>query len=70
MKLAELYSAAPNFASSNNYSDESGEMGLDIPSESRDHLSDEELSQLRRSSRIRKTPDYLATNEIERVPYS
>ena len=42
MKLAELYSAVPNLDSSSN-SNASDEIDIDSSSESRDHLSDEEL---------------------------
>ena len=71
VKLAELYPAATNFVSSN-HSDSSGDIDIinDSSLEPRDITLNEGSPQLRRSARIRNTPDYLATSDIQRIPSS
>ena len=68
MKLTEIYPAAANFRTANVEDRTNGITVNNEMSENENEEDQEEIQELRRSTRNRCSPDFLATEEIQRIP--
>ena len=71
VKQNEIYLAATNYAPNHNNTDgNEDEAGINLNGEEYDENENEEVPALRRSTRLRKEPDWLATDDIQRREWS